>query len=88
MAKFLILGFLLTFISTFGLAVILNAHQPESWIKGALVGGFIGVVFVGARFLNGGVYEQRSLKLMAINVGHEAFLFAVQGALLILLRDF
>ena len=88
MAKLFLLGFFFTFLGTFGLAVILNAHQPETWIKGAMVGGFIGVAIVGMRYLNTGVWEQRSIKLMAINVGHEALLVAGQGALLVFLRDF
>ena len=37
---------------------------------------------VGARMLNGSVWEQRSLKLMAILIGHETVLFALQGAVL------
>jgi len=88
MAKLFLLGFFFTFLSTFGLAVLLNAHQPETWIKGALVGGFIGAGIVSARYLNSGMWEQRSIKLMAINVGHEALLFAGQGALLVFLREF
>jgi hypothetical protein len=86
MAKFFILGFLFTFISTFGLAAILNAHRPTWWGGGALVGGFIGLCVVGARFLNNGVWEQRSWKLMAINVGHEVTLFALQGTILTVWR--
>ena len=87
MAKLFLSGFLYTFISTFGLAAILNAHQPSWWGGGALVGGFIGACVVGARVLNTGIWEQRSLRLQAINVGHEVALFAVQGTLLVVLRN-
>ena len=34
------------------------------------------------RMLNGSMWEQRSLRLQAINVGHELALFALQGAIL------
>lgn len=86
MAKFFILGFLFTLLSTFGLAAFLNAHRPTWWGGGALVGGFFGLCIVGARFLNSGVWEQRSWKLMAIGVGHEVTLFAVQGTILAVWR--
>ena len=86
MAKFFLSAFLYTFISTFGLAALLNAHRPTWWGGGALVGGFVGLCIVGARFFNGGVWEQRSLRLLAINVGHEVVLFTLQGTLLVVLR--
>ncbi len=86
MVKPMVLGFLFTFISTFGLAAFLNAHRPTWWGGGALVGGFVGLCIVGARFINNGVWEQRSWKLIAINAGHEFLLFAIQGTILAVWR--
>ncbi|HEX2861374.1 MAG TPA: DUF1761 domain-containing protein [Lacunisphaera sp.] len=86
MARFFILAFLFTLLSTFGLAAFLNAHRPTWWGGGALVGGFFGLCVVGARLLNSGVWEQRSGRLLAINVGHEVALFAVQGTILAVWR--
>jgi hypothetical protein len=37
---------------------------------------------VGSRILNGAVWENRSARLLRINLGHEIVLFALQGALL------
>jgi len=86
MMKFFVLGFVFTFISTFGLAAILNAHRPTWWGGGALVGGFIGACIAGSRILNTSVWERRSFTLMAINFFHEVVLFAAQGAVLAVWR--
>ncbi|MDB6168142.1 MAG: hypothetical protein JWM88_1006 [Verrucomicrobia bacterium] len=82
MARFFLLGLLYTLISTIALAVLIRAHIPVTWSKGARYGAFIGAVIVGARMLNAGVWEMRTLKLQAIKVGHEIVLFALQGAIL------
>ena len=86
MAKFFLLGFLYTLLGTFGLAVLLRAHGTTSWVKGAEFGAFVGLILIGARLLNAAVWEQRSLKLQAINLGYELALFAVQGAILAVWR--
>ena len=82
MAKFFATGFAYTLLGTFGLAVLLKAHGSENWLKGAEFGLFVGGFVVGMRILNGSMWEQRSLKLQAINVGHEVALFTLQGAIL------
>jgi hypothetical protein len=46
----------------------------------------MGCFLPGARLLNASVGEQRTLKLSAITVGHEAVLFAVPGAILAVWR--
>lgn len=75
-------AFFYTFVSTVGLAMVLHLHPVPSWDKGAELGAAIGLLIVGARFLNSGVWEKKSCKLLTINVGHEVVLFALQGALL------
>jgi hypothetical protein len=82
MAASLIKGFLFTLVSTFALAVLVASRPPTDVVKGAAIGAFVGLLIVGARILNGGVWEQRTAKLMAIGVGHEVVLFTVQGAIL------
>jgi hypothetical protein len=86
MAKFFIQGFVYTLISTAGLAVLLRVRGTTDCLKGAEMGAFVGLVLVGARLLNSGVWEQRTLRLSAITVGHEVVLFAVQGAILAVWR--
>jgi hypothetical protein len=82
MAGYMIKGFVYTFLSTFGIAVILEARGVPVWWRGAVWGAFIGAFVVGVRMLNGGNWENRSVKLQAINFAHEVLLYALQGALL------
>lgn len=82
MSRFLLGGFFFTFVGTFGLAVLINAHRSAGWLPGAMFGAFVGVFVIGTRILNCGVWEQRSVRLLAINVGHEVVLFTLQGAIL------
>ena len=86
MAKFFIPGFIYTLLSTVGLAVLIRAHGTMACVKGAELGAFVGLLLVGARLLNSGVWEQRSFKLSAINIGHEVVMFAVQEAILAVWR--
>jgi hypothetical protein len=86
LAKYFIQGFVYTLLGTVGLAVLLRAHGTTDWVKGAELGGFVGLLVVGSRLLSAGVWENRSLRLSAINVGHEVVLFAVQGAILAIWR--
>jgi len=86
MAKFFIQGFVYTLISTLGLAVLVRAHGTTSCLKGAELGAFVGLILIGARLLSASVWEQRSLKLSAINLGYEVALFALQGAILAVWR--
>ena len=82
MAGYMIKGFAYTLVSTFALAILIASRTGMSPLKGAGIGVFAGLLFVGARMLNGAVWEEKSAKLMAIVVGHEVALFAVQGAIL------
>ncbi|HWA11167.1 MAG TPA: DUF1761 domain-containing protein [Opitutaceae bacterium] len=82
MAKFMAAAFLYTLLSTFGLAALLAAHGAPNWKHGAAMGAFIGLLGPGMRFLNSGVWERRSCRLLAINVGHEVALYTLQGAII------
>jgi hypothetical protein len=82
MAKFMLGGFALTLLGTFGLAALVAAHHVPNWKHGAAYGMFIGACVAAARVVNGGIWESKSLKLHAINAAHELALFTVQGAIL------
>jgi hypothetical protein len=82
MAAFMLRGFVLTFLGTFGLAALVAAHGAPNWKHGAAFGLFIGVFVSAVRISNGANWEKKSLKLQLINAGHEAMLYAVQGAIL------
>jgi hypothetical protein len=75
-------AFLFTLLSTFGLAALIDAHNTVGAVKGAELGAFVGAILVGSRMLNSAVWENRSARLLRINIGHEIVLFALQGALL------
>jgi hypothetical protein len=75
-------AFLFTLLSTFGLAVLINEHHTATALRGAEFGAFVGAIVVGSRMLNSSVWENRSPRLLRINIGHEIVLFALQGALL------
>jgi len=79
-------GFAYTLISTFALAWLLRALGTHGALHGAAVGLVVGVLLVGARLANTSLWENRSLRLQAINLGHEAALFAMQGAILAVWR--
>lgn len=82
MARMFAQGFAFTLLSTFGLAVLLRDHGASNWLSGVKLGLFVGVFVVGVRALNASVWECKSAKLRAINVGHEVVLYALQGAIL------
>jgi hypothetical protein len=82
MARLMATGFAYTLVSTFALAALITAHRSENALKGAMYGGFIGALIVAARMLNGGLWENRPLRLQAITTGHEIGLFVLQGAIL------
>jgi len=78
----LIKGFVCTFFSTVALAWIIYLARTMGAGHGAALGAGLGLLLVGARFANAAVWEQRSSRLVAINVGHEVLLLAIQGAIL------
>jgi hypothetical protein len=82
MAKFMLSGFVLTLLGTFGLAALVAAHGVPNGKHGAAYGMFIGVFVAAARIANGGIWESKSLKLLAITTAHEVALYTVQGAIL------
>ena len=81
MARLFALGFLFTLLATYGLALLITAHRSPGWLKGAEFGALVGALVVGARILNGALWENRSTRLQAIVVGYEIVLFTLQGAI-------
>jgi hypothetical protein len=82
MARFFIRGLVLTLLGTFGLAALIAAHGSSDWKHGAAFGAFVGLFGPGVRLLNAACWENQSVKLQAINLGHEVVLYAFQGAIL------
>jgi hypothetical protein len=82
MAKVFLQGFGFTLLGTFGLAVLIAAHGSPNWKHGAAFGAFVGLFGPGVRMLNGAVWENKSVKLQAINLSQEVAIYALQGAIL------
>ena len=82
MAKVFIKGFVFTLLSTFGLAALIAAHGSPNWKHGAAFGIFVGLFGPGVRLLNAAIWENKSVKLQAIDLGHEVAVYALQGAIL------
>jgi Protein of unknown function (DUF1761) len=82
MAPYFIKGLIYTFISTVALAWLIALAGTVGSRHGAALGAGLGLLVVGARFSNSALWENKSAKLMAINIGHEVLLFALQGAIL------
>ncbi len=82
MGKIFGTSFVVTLLSTLGLAVLIAATGAAGALRGAELGVWVGALIVGTRMINGGLWELRSLRLNAICVGHEVVMFAVQGAIL------
>jgi hypothetical protein len=82
MAKIFLKGFGFTLLGTFGLAALIAAHGSPNWKHGAAFGAFIGLFGPGVRQLNEAVWENKSIKLQAINLGQEVAIYALQGAIL------
>ena len=74
--------FLFTLLGSFGLAALIAAHGAPNWKHGAAYGAFIGVFAPMVQLLKCAVWEERSIKLQAINAGHLFVLYAMQGAIL------
>jgi Protein of unknown function (DUF1761) len=78
----MIKGFICTFISTVALAWVIALAGTMGMRHGAALGAGLGLLLVGARYANNAIWERKSCKLIAINVGHEVLMFAIQGAIL------
>lgn len=82
MRRFFLRGLGLTLLGTFGLAVLLTLYGPWGWKHGAAFGAFVGLFGPGGRLLNAASWENLSIRLQAINLGHEVAIYVAQGAIL------
>ena len=64
------------------LAALVAAHGSPNWKHGAAFGAFVGAFGPAVRMLNASIWEDRSVKLQAINASHEIAVYTLQGAIL------
>lgn len=73
---------LMSLIMAFALANIVGASGIADWLNGALAGFWVWLGFVFTSFFVLWAYENRPLKLIAINTGHNLVALVLMGALL------
>ncbi len=77
---------LLTVVSTFTLGALLSAHHTTGALRGAGLGLMVAVGLVAAREGTNALFEGRTLRHYLVTAGHDAFVLAVQGAVLAVWR--
>jgi hypothetical protein len=73
-------------IMAFALANIIAASGISDWLNGALAGFWVWLGFMATLHVSLWGYENRSLKLIAINLGNNLIALVLMGALLAVWR--
>jgi hypothetical protein len=73
-------------VMAFALANIIGASGISDWLNGALAGFWVWLAFQAMLLLTLWGYENRSLKLIAINLGNNLIALVLMGALLAVWR--
>lgn len=73
---------LMSLIMAFALANIVGTSGITDWLNGALAGFWVWLGFVFTSFFVLWAYENRPLRLIAINTGHNLVALILMGALL------
>ena len=81
-------GFLISFITAiiqaFGIAILINLLQADSFLQGLLTGAAASILFVATSIGMNYAYEQRTMRLFFINAGYSVIYFSATGAILAL----
>lgn len=72
-----------TLIATVFLAIILQIAGITDVVDGALFGGLLGAFIVGPSYATNYLFEQRSMTLLATNVGYNVVSLIIAGAILV-----
>ena len=73
---------ILSLLMAFAVANIVGASGIADWLNGAIAGFWLWLGFIFTTFLALWTYENRPLKLVAINTGHNLVALVLMGALL------
>lgn len=74
--------FILDFIITFSVALIINLIQPETLLSAMKIATIIGIGFVIAPFLGNYMYAKRSMKLFFIEGGYHFVCIVIVSVIL------
>lgn len=77
-----LLGFILSLVTTYVLAVIIDATNSGTIVGGALVGFIAGIGFIAPIIGFDYFLEKRPLELYLLNAGHHLLSLILMGALL------
>ena len=81
-AGIMVTSFLLIFICTIGIAIVLSRVGATSWMSGVKVGLVAGICFCTTAISNSYLYEQRPAGLHMINCGYNIVGCLVAGIIL------
>jgi hypothetical protein len=82
LARAIVIDLVLSLVMAFAIANIVVAGNITGWLNGALAGFWLWLGFVVATHLPLWAYENRPLKLIAINAGSNLVSIVLMGALL------
>lgn len=86
LTKALVVDVVASLLMAFALANIIGASGITDWFNGAMAGFWVWLGFMATLLVSLWGYENRSLKLIAINLGNNLIALALMGALLAVWR--
>lgn len=84
MAQIFTATFLLALVAAYFLAVVLYmvSGPKANWLDGAVFGAVVGMAFVATSQATHVLFERKTLRLFAVQSGHDILRLAVMGAIL------
>ena len=86
LGKAMIVDVIASLIMAFALANIVVGANITDWLNGALAGFWVWLGFIATVMVSLWGYENRSLKLISINLGNNLIALVLMGALLAVWR--
>jgi hypothetical protein len=86
LGKAMVVDVIASLIMSFALANIIVGANITDWLNGALAGFWVWLGFMATLMVSLWGYENRSLKLIAINLGNNLIALVLMGALLAVWR--
>lgn len=86
LGRAMVVDVIASLIMAFALANIIGASGITDWFNGAMAGFWVWLGFIATMMVSLWGYENRSLKLIAINLGNNLIALVFMGALLAVWR--
>lgn len=78
----MLIGFICTFITALGLALIINGMGVTTLLGGILIGLVVGIAFITTNSLSEYLYSGETMKLFWIHAGYRIVYILIMGAIL------